>query len=363
MTAQGLQSSLSFLNKPPPFELGQSFPTHYHQTVTFTKQHVSGAEKFFEAGDALFIRNVSLNVTYATMDPKMRRFPTPAVINRLIKVADTLHDNNPWSEETSYPSFQLPASLQETDQPLKDIEALAKDIRAYSSSLQTSSADFTPTLKFENEYVPKDAIDAIQLFFDVYATFDHHDLQNLKAIVALDPTTFSSTSNKIMACLTALYSQVPHLPQCKDVFGMIILIHETYDSISSQNNIQGNILQCIMNYGVTNNDSPADFANELHGFMHNAHKLRQTIDKRLVFAALKKHFQDKPQIDSLIRTSILSVVNQTAAARSEIVDVIRAMQELTIQYACPPAALSPFMAAATTMTSPIATQLSPSQIH
>ena len=117
---------------------------------------------------------------------------------------------------------------------------------------------------------------------------------------------------------------------------MIILIHETYDSISSQNNIQGNILQCIMNYGVTNNDSPADFANELHGFMHNAHKLRQPIDKRLVFAALKKHFQDKPQIDPLIRTSILSVVNQTAAARSEIVDVIRAMQELTIQHAFPP---------------------------
>ena len=61
-----------------------------------------------------------------------------------MKIAAILHDNNPWANETSYPSFDLPASLQETDQPLKDIEAL--DIREYSSSLNNSSAYFTPTI-------------------------------------------------------------------------------------------------------------------------------------------------------------------------------------------------------------------------
>ena len=167
-----------------------------------------------------------------------------------------------------------------------------------------------------------------------------------------------------MAFLNATYPHVPRLPQCKDVFGMIILIHENYNSINSQHNIQGNIQQCILNYGVTNNDSPADLANEIHGLMHNAHKLRQIIDKRLVFAVLKQHFQDKTHIDAVIRTSILSLFSTMNASQSEydIVHVIRLLQGLTIPHACPAGMPQQFVAAtATAFASPSIP--TPSQIH
>jgi hypothetical protein len=224
----------------------------------------------------------------------MRQLPDKDVTKRLQKIADILNIHNPWAQATLYPTFQMPALHQELDQPLKDLDALAEDIRTYSTSLHHSSVEFTPTVKFENEYQATEAVAAIRLFFGNYVTFDPQDLQTLHQIVDMNASSFSSTANKIMACLNATYPHVPRLPQCKDVLGMIILIHENYNSINSQHNIQGNIQQCILNYGVTNNDSPADLANEIHGLMHHAHKLRQIIDKRLVFAVLKQHFQDKP---------------------------------------------------------------------
>ena len=364
MTAQGTITSFSLFPKPPPYEAGQPFPAHFNKTTIYVKQHVPESEHFFTLGHALFLRNVSQNHTYATMPSSMRQLPDGVVIKYLQKIAAILNVQNPWAQETLCQAFQMPALHQDIDQPLKDLDALAEDIRTYSTSLHHSSADFTPTIKFENEYQPTAAVAAIRLFFGNYVTFDPTDLQTLQQIVDMPASSFSSTANKLMAFLNATYPHVPRLPLCKDVLGMIILIHENYNSINSQHNIQGNIQQCILNYGVTNNDSPADLANEIHGLMHNAHKLRQIIDKRLVFAVLKQHFQDKTHIDAVIRTSILSLFSTMHVAQQEydIVHVIRLLQGLTIPHACPAVISQQFVAAtATAFASPSIP--TPSQIH
>ena len=158
MSAQGPQSSLGFIPRPSTFENGQQFPNHFHKTVLYINQHVQDAEPILKLGISFFIRNVANNCKYARMPLSMLQFHTVDVIKRLITVADIINNQNPWANATSCPSFQRPAKIHEVDQPLKDIDALASDIRAHSSSLHHSSAEFQPTIKFENEYVPTEAL-------------------------------------------------------------------------------------------------------------------------------------------------------------------------------------------------------------
>ncbi len=82
---------------------------------------------------------------------------------------------------------------------------------------------------------------------------------------------------------------------------MLILIHETHNSISSQYKIQGTIQQTIKNFGVGNNDSPVKLASKLRILLHTAHRLYQTIDTRNLLVLLRQHVQAQgSQIDSVI---------------------------------------------------------------
>ncbi len=71
---------------------------------------------------------------------------------------------------------------------------------------------------------------------------------------------------------------------------------------------------------------------------------------------LDRHFQQNHKIDGVIRELITTMT----ATQSSIADIIRTLQGLTIEHACP-SDLLPNTAAASTI--PTTTTLSPSQLH
>jgi hypothetical protein len=141
---------------------------------------------------------------------------------------------------------------------------------------------------------------------------------------------------------------------------MIIRIHETHNRISSQNSIQGNIKQCIANYGVTImlrlRYSPANFT--VFFTMHtNWNNPFTQFDNRTVRVALQRQVQENSHIDPLIYQCILSDTENDRPIR----DIICALQDLTIAHACPSGVSRPFMAAAT--STPSSTTHSLSQFY
>jgi hypothetical protein len=92
MTAQATITSFSLFPKPPPFEIGQPFQAHFNKTTIYAQQHIPESEHFFALGQALFLRNVSQNHTYATMPSSMRQLPDKDVTKRLQKIADILKE-------------------------------------------------------------------------------------------------------------------------------------------------------------------------------------------------------------------------------------------------------------------------------
>ena len=113
---------------------------------------------------------------------------------------------------------------------------------------------------------------------------------------------------------------------------------------------------CIFDYGVRNNDSPAAFGNSLREYLHDASKLKQHIDHSTILHMLDHHFQQNHQIDGVIRARITTMT----ATQASIADIIRTLQGLTIQYACP-SDLLPTTVAASSI--PTTTTLTPSQLH
>ena len=89
-------------------------------------------------------------------------------------------------------------------------------------------------------------------------------------------------------------------------------------------------------------DSPAG---ELHTLLHHAHKLKQIIDPRHLSTLFRQHVQDDhgSQIDPIIRQTILTFTEQDKA----VIDLIRALQDLTIQHACPTGTSRSFLASQT----------------
>ena len=182
----------------------------------------------------------------------------------------------------------------------------------------------------------------------------------MRTIQEMSTETFEQETAKLIAYLSAAYPAVPRLANCKDIFSMLILIHETYNGISSQYNIQGTIQNTIRNFGVTNNDSPMDFATELHTYLHNAHKLNQNINISNLRVMLRQHVQTQgAQIDSVIRERIMTFTEPS----HEMIELIRALQDLTIQHACPTGTSRSFMASTPATVTPSSTQLSPSQLY
>ena len=114
-----------------------------------------------------------------------------------------------------------------------------------------------------------------------------------------------------------------------------------------------------MNYGMINNASPAEFANEFHGFFHDAYKLKQTIDTRTVCAVLQCQVQENSQMDLLIRQCVMSDTEN----ERPMLEIIRVLQGFAIAHACPAGVSRPFRSAATSTISPTSITLSPSQLY
>jgi hypothetical protein len=270
------QVQLSLLPKPSAYnDTSQPFLPHLKKGELFLGQYCNGhsCQDFFRTAEAMHIRNVADNTTLHHMDRNRLNFPSVTIINRMIQVADIVNKENPWASATSCPEINRFTAPQELDQHSKDILALAEDIRAHSR--HHTKADFQVTVKFEDDRMPTDeAFATIRMYFADYSTFDVHDLRSLKNIQEMSSENYHQTSTKLTAYLTTTYTAVPRLSTYNDVLSMLIVIHENHNGIRSQYNIQGTIQQCIRNFGVHNNDSPVDFASELHVLLHNAHKLK-----------------------------------------------------------------------------------------
>jgi hypothetical protein len=322
----------------------------------YVNQQVNHTKDFFKVAEAMHLQNVAENTSLHKMKQSRLNFPSVADINRMIMVAEIVEKDHPWASQHSCPTIKRSTASQELDQPSKDILTLADDIRAYS--LLPTAAELQFTVKTEEDSSVVHAI--IRTYFADYRTFDVEDLRSLRTIQEMSTETFEQETAKLIAYLSAAYPAVPRLANCKDIFSMLILIHETYNGISSQYNIQGTIQNTIRNFGVTNNDSPMDFATELHTYLHNAQKLNQNINISNLRVMLRQHVQTQgAQIDSVIRERIMTFTEPT----HEMIELIRALQDLTIQHACPTGTSRSFMASTPATVTPSSTQLSPSQLY
>ena len=334
-----------------------TFSTHWTHAKNFINQQCNGSPHIFKLGEAMHLEIIAEHKNFLSMDPSLLQCPSVLIINRLEKIAETVHKNNPWINTLR--TFSRSSAVPAQDAVLDDIAALSDDILAYS--LCHTKSEFETVVKFEGDRQPTAALEAIKLYFSTYCTFDSSDFRNFRSYQEMTAESYEFAKAKLTSFLTMTYPDVPRIHNRQiDILGIIILILEQY-SMRSDSSPQHNIQQCISDYGVRNNDSPAILADTIQEQMHNAYKLNQTMDEKHIVAIMNRHMQQYSRIDPLIRMC----VKQRIDSAGSLADILNDLNGLTVQHACVlgfDASLPVIAASSTTITSP-PTTISPSTLH
>ena len=346
-----------FGTRPQPRRQDETFINHWFKTKMFINQSGTGYNVFFKLAEAMHLLNVADNKTFLSMDENLLQHLSIPMINRLEKVAEIVHKHNPWATASNYRTFTRTVPTQDPDTVIADIAQLAEDIQDHYQ--RHSKGEFVPTVKFESDRQPTDAIATIDTFFGKYSTFDAADFRNLKSFQEMTPETYEATGARLKSYLLTIYPEVPRLQQA-DTLGMIILIQEHY-ALHSDSSPQHNVQKFIADYGVNNNVPPAVFADTIHEQMHIGFKLNKSIDEQFIIGLLNRHLQAHSQIDSLIRSHVTTMINQGNSLES----IISAMSGFTIRQACATgfSTSEPIIAASTTTTATTPASITPSTLH
>ncbi len=97
------QIQVSMIPKPPPYnDPSKPFQPYYLQLKSYVIQSISGSDNIFKLGNAFHLRNLAENKTLFCMDKTWLSLPPSELINRLVKVAEIVDKENPWSAASPF---------------------------------------------------------------------------------------------------------------------------------------------------------------------------------------------------------------------------------------------------------------------
>lgn len=149
-----------FGTRPQPRRQDETFINHWFKTKMFINQSGTGYNVFFKLAEAMHLLNVADNKTFLSMDENLLQHLSIPMINRLEKVAEIVHKNNPWATATNYRTFTRTLATQDQDIVIADIALLAKGIQDFCQ--RRSQGGFVP-VKFESNPQHTDDIATINL--------------------------------------------------------------------------------------------------------------------------------------------------------------------------------------------------------